>query len=221
MPRLCEGNPAAHLKGSAGGAEDRGNSLGRQALADTSFALPTYPPNTTGQVWGRILLLPCWSQRSSLLEHSAAPRLGMASARAGSFSSPQPEASKHAQRRHSLTAFLKPVGAHSHNSQPLPSRNLWACPTPSICLVKASSQVQSPEEILLDLLVPVAKGAVVPEHHGNITFQKDSSCQATTPGHWIDSRLKHNPSLPLKRPIYLVWSFNLRDRLQVFHMSRG
>lgn len=180
MPRLCEGNPAAHLKGSAGGPGDSGNSLQRQALAETSFALSTYPANTTGQVWGRILLLPCWSQRSSLLEHSTAPRLGMASARAGGCYSSQPKASKHAQRRHSLAAFLKPVGAHSHDSQPLPSWNLWACPTPSICLVKASSQVQSPEEILLDLLVLVAKGAVVPEHHGNITFQKD----IFLPGHY-------------------------------------
>lgn len=41
-------------------------------------------------------------------------------------------------------------------------------------------------------------------------------------GHYTDSRLKHIPSLSVKkRSIYLSWNSNPKDRLQVCHTSRG
>ena len=63
------------------------------------------------------------------------------------------------------------------------------------------------------------KGVYVIGSHGGITI-RDSSSQATTPGHCTDSKLKHTPSFSDKGPIWLSGSFGLRDRLLAEHAHR-
>lgn len=50
-------------------------------------------------------------------------------------------------------------------------------------------------------------------HARDYDIQKDSFCQANTPRHCTDSSLKYTPSLLVKKPLYISWSFNLNVRL--------
>ena len=50
---------------------------------------------------------------------------------------------------------------------------------------------------------------------------RESVFRLPPPGHSTDSSLTHTHSSHVKEPIYLSWSFSLRDRFQVYHTSRG
>lgn len=70
--------------------------------------------------------------------------------------------------------------------------------------------------IPLDHLALVAKGACVPGSHGTVTIG-EMGCDRLLPlGHHTDSWLKHTPSLSVKEPTCLSWSFRLRGRLQAW-----
>ena len=60
----------------------------------------------------------------------------------------------------------------------------------------------------------VAKGPGVLELPGTIAVRKTVVGRPLAPGHCTDSSQKHKFKFLWKRPIYLVWSFSLRDRLQ-------
>lgn len=72
----------------------------------------------------------------------------------------------------------------------------------------------------LEYVVLEARGTCVPGSHGTVTIRGTILGRLPPPGHCTDSKLKHDPSLPLKDAYLLSWSFSLKDRLQVCHTSR-
>lgn len=57
---------------------------------------------------------------------------------------------------------------------------------------------------------------------GTQTIRNRVLAKLPNPVHCADSRLKHTPTTCLyERPFYSSWSFNLRDRLQVYHTPSG
>lgn len=74
-------------------------------------------------------------------------------------------------------------------------------PTLSSCLAKTSEHMQSTHEMHLDHPSLVAKGAGIPGLHRTIMMRKKVFGRLPFSGHCTNSRLKHIPSLPVKRPI--------------------
>lgn len=110
--------------------------------------------------------------------------------------------------QHSPVALLKSLGG-SHSQH---------CPTASLMLVGE----QFTQWIPLDLLALVARGCLHAWPHGTVTIRKTVLGWVPHPGNCSDVRLKHTPSLPVKKAYcFLSWSFNLREWLQVCHTSRG
>lgn len=86
----------------------------------------------------------------------------------------------------SPAAFLKPV----------------SMPNPLHSPAKASGHTQFPKKILLDDLGLEAKEAGFPEFHGNVKIGKIVLSRSPTQG-TADKRMKHNPSLPMKKSYML------------------
>lgn len=66
----------------------------------------------------------------------------------------------------------------------------------------------------------MVKGADVPELHETATIKKTVLDRLSPPEHYADSRLKHIPTVSVKKA-YLALSFSLRDKLQVSHIPRS
>ena len=86
---------------------------------------------------------------------------------------------------------------------------------PSSCdLPEAGGHVQPPQGPPLERLALVTRGAYISGPHVYEGILKTVG-GLPPPGHSTNTRLKHTPSLPVKRPIYLSCSFSLRGRFQV------
>lgn len=70
-------------------------------------------------------------------------------------------------------------------------------------LTKANGQTQSIQGTSLDCLALVAKGADILELQGTVTIRKIVLGRPPPPGYYINSRLKRNPNLPLKKAYLL------------------
>lgn len=114
----------------------------------------------------------------------------------------------HMGTQHSPVALLKSLGgSHPQHSS-----------TASLMLVGE----QCTQWIPRDLLVLVARGCLHAWPHGTVTIRKTVLGWLPYPGNCSEGRLKHTPSLPVKKAYcFLSWSFNLREWLQVCHTSRG
>lgn len=69
-------------------------------------------------------------------------------------------------------------------------------------------------------LALVAKEAVIPKLHGNVTIGNTVLDWSLHPGYYTN-RLKCNTSLPVEMTYLQVWSFKLRDSLQISSTCRG
>lgn len=103
-------------------------------------------------------------------------------------------------------ALLKLVGMpHPCVFQPIGRPQL------SHCLTRSCWHAQSTQGTALEHL-PLWPGGS--EFLGLMELkQRGSSWQVTLPGQRQDTRLKHTPSHPIQRPVYLSWSFSLRGKL--------
>lgn len=129
-------------------------------------------------------------------------------------------AGKHEQSWHSPTPSLKRTdtqGRHSHAALLSPQARIvksfsWCLPeareqalppTFSSHLAKASRHAQSTEGTPLDLLALVANGAGIPELHGTVTIRNRVLARLPPSEHCMHSRMKHSPSLPMKKTYLL------------------
>lgn len=179
-----------------------------EELAEFICALSTYPSTQTGHApttllggprsWA-VTAIPCSLARvgnCKQSQHSPAPNLGLTRMQAG----------------HSPKGSLKPACAGSQGIFLLLFWSQQACPT------------------LFTLQLPCLRQQMHTNHMGDIHCCPSPSDQGswhswalrdyniwkvlgrpTPPGHCTNSRLKHTSSLLVKRPIYLSWSFSLRD----------
>lgn len=74
--------------------------------------------------------------------------------------------------------------------------------------------MQFTQGVALDFPALMANGAWVCGIHKAITIRNTVLGRLSLSGYYYTgSRLKHTPSLPEKRNIYLSWSFKVRDRI--------
>lgn len=161
--------------------------------------------------WGGTLLRPCWSLR---VKATAALPCSLAWA----FSCSQPKTGRFTQTKHSLAAFLEPMDLQSQVLHWLSEACKHILPhrlyNP---LLKPAGVCDPHRGCPLISLGPGGQRVWCSWTPQECNSWKDSSYQATIPGHCIDSRLKNNPSLPMKKPYLPAWSLSLRDRSQVSH----
>jgi len=79
-----------------------------------------------------------------------------------------------------------------------------ACiPALSSCLANAHGHADSTQGLPFDILSLVAKGAGIPELHGNVAIGKIVLGSIPSPGHCTDSSVKNNTNLPVKKAYLL------------------
>lgn len=64
--------------------------------------------------------------------------------------------------------------------------------------------VAAVQGIPLDHLALEARGACVPDSHGTVSIKETIHGRLPPPGHFKDSRLKHNPSISEKEAYLIV-----------------
>ena len=109
---------------------------------------------------------------------------------------------------------------HSYfHNLPLPCQHQWECPTTMLTgsPAKAIRHTESTQGTPLECLALVARQAYASGPYRSETLRETVFGRLQPPKHFKESRLKHTPSLPMEKPIYLSW----RDRLQVYHRSPG
>ena len=117
------------------------------------------------------------------------------------FSYFQPKAKICTKTRHDSPALLKPMGEQSRHFS-ASSLELLMCPTPNILQQPCQSQqTHSPHRDTPDCLALVAKRTCVPDLNGTVTIRKTVLDRPHTPACCLDSKLQHNPSLPVKKPV--------------------
>ena len=72
--------------------------------------------------------------------------------------------------------------------------------------------------VFIDQVTLVAKKA---GSWSPLDCNRDNSWQATTLRALHREQTETHPHLPVKKPIYLRWSFSLNDRLKFSHTPRG
>lgn len=85
-----------------------------------------------------------------------------------------------------------------------------SCTRATACLTTAGRDVQPSRGTLLEHLDLLARGDYISGPHGSKTFGETDLGRLQPPGHCINSRLKHSPSICVKMPIFLFWSLSLR-----------
>lgn len=73
----------------------------------------------------------------------------------------------------------------------------------------------------LDYMGLESRVAYNSKFHGTVTIRNVVLSRPLSPGHHIDSRLKHIVVFLWKRPTGWSWRFDFRGRLQIRHTSRG
>lgn len=123
---------------------------------------------------------------------------------------------------HPPGAFLKQAAWPIHVTIPPPFKKQWTCPDAfTLQLPSQSQQVcTSHKGDTLWLCGPGGQGAGIPELHGNETIRKTVLNKPLLPGHCTDKQTKTQLQYSFDKGI-LIWSFSMRDRLQVSHMSTG
>lgn len=124
---------------------------------------------------------------------------------------------------HSFCTLLEQAGTHNSGTLPLicSSCSVHTVPALSVYLTKACRCAQTTKGTLLTHPALVVREACVPASHSTITIRETALGRLLFPGHCANSRL-HIPPVSLgKRTTYMSWTFILRTRPQVCHISRS
>lgn len=115
-----------------------------------------------------------------------------------------------AQIRLFAAALAKPEHSRRLYIFQLFFRSQQACFTHYISqfLAKARGHMPSTQVIPLDCPAWLAKGTGIPVLHGTIKIRKTTLSRLSPLGHYMDGSLKYSYSLPVKKCIYLAWSFS-------------